>query len=51
MKKILSFIFAICLMIIGRLDIYPVILATLVTGQDVKNYFKKLIVKGNKDNV
>lgn len=43
--------FAICLMIIGRLDIYPVILATLVTGQDVKNYFKKLIVKGNKDNV
>jgi trk system potassium uptake protein TrkH len=38
-------------MIIGRLDIYPLILAALVLGQDTKNTFKNLVVKGKKKNV
>ena len=41
----------ICAMIIGRLDIYPLILAALVLGQDTKNSFKSLIMKGKKKNV
>ena len=43
--------FAICAMIIGRLDIYPLILAVLVIIKDVKEFFKNLRKKGMKKNV
>lgn len=42
---------AICAMIIGRLDIYPLILAILVITKDIKEFFKNLQKKGKKKNV
>ena len=43
--------FAIVIMIVGRLDIYPVILATLVTGKDIKELYKTWRKKGERKNV
>lgn len=41
----------ICAMIIGRLDIYPLILAFLVVGKDINESLKNLRKKGKKKNV